>query len=217
MKLSEKTLELTICSQVFSFPCCVECWEWKRKLEFQRRCPIWFGLTQKQEARAGFDAAIRLKARILFLQFKASNKIVGNARRFSASHNQMASLMQRVRAHRSIYYCLPDVGNTAELSTRRCVACRTYLLDVASIPKSIEAPSRKSGNHFLDLVAKSKSLTIRSDPVECKVQTFDDLFSSSEEVGTVIQESEKESFIELASFFDVNTVGLLLPAAVTRN
>ena len=67
MRLSEKTLELTLCSQIAT--------------HLSRRM-IWFGLTQDQEARAGFDACTRLNGRILILQFKASNKFVRGARQF---------------------------------------------------------------------------------------------------------------------------------------
>ena len=74
MRLSEKTIELTFCSQ------------YGRSCGFDM---IWFGLTQKQEARAGFDACTRLGGRLILLQFKASNYVLRNGyRRFIFKHNQ---------------------------------------------------------------------------------------------------------------------------------
>jgi len=57
MRLSEKTIELTFCHQ------------------FGRLASsglIWFGLTQKQESIAGFDACTKMRGRLLIFQFKAS-------------------------------------------------------------------------------------------------------------------------------------------------
>jgi hypothetical protein len=64
MRLAEKTLELTLCHQIgatlFPWP------PWPPRGGPQR---IWFGLTQKQEAEAGFDAATRLHGGRLLLRF----------------------------------------------------------------------------------------------------------------------------------------------------
>lgn len=59
MRLSEKTLELNICAQA-------------TKYVGAQTNLLWFGLTQKQEACAGFDACTRLGGRLLVFQFKAS-------------------------------------------------------------------------------------------------------------------------------------------------
>jgi hypothetical protein len=77
-RLSEKTLELTICSQI----------------SFYAGHPMtWFGLTQREEARAGFDACTTLNGRLFVFQFKASNITTNRgARRFTAPHNQMEKL-----------------------------------------------------------------------------------------------------------------------------
>jgi len=48
VRLSEKTLELNFCAQFSA--------------KAQKRL-LWFGLTQKQEAKWGFDAAVKLGAR----------------------------------------------------------------------------------------------------------------------------------------------------------
>src|ERR1700686_3423585 len=79
MKLAEKTLELTLCHQLgatlFPWPA------WPAPHGVPQ--PIWFGLTQKQEAAAGFDAVTRLHGdRLLLLQFKAGRKLKNGSVRF---------------------------------------------------------------------------------------------------------------------------------------
>src|SRR5437868_9780797 len=90
MRLSEKTIELNYCAQATEI------------FSSLGRSVIWFGLTQKQEAQAGFDAATRIGGRLLLLQFKASSHNVmipgplgGLARRFRAKHDQMVRLRQQ--------------------------------------------------------------------------------------------------------------------------
>ena len=59
MRLSEKTLELNICSQISNL--------------LANRV-FWFGLTQKQEAIAGFDSCFKLKGRLLCFSKPWHNK-----------------------------------------------------------------------------------------------------------------------------------------------
>ena len=77
MRVSEKTIELNFCAQ------------------FAARYGepvLWFGLTQKQEARLGFDAWTRMGGRLLVFQFKASNDTLSSGRRRSAgSHSGSAA------------------------------------------------------------------------------------------------------------------------------
>jgi hypothetical protein len=167
MRISEKTLELTLCSQ-FS-------WihtRWTMPFLFHGLGqPLWFGLTQKQEAQAGFDAATRLNSgRILIFQFKAGKRLKGGGIRFVAPHSQLIALQARVNAQkRLIYYVLPEVTQTHELnSSSPWVLATTWLLDVGDIP-TLGAPSRKSQNHNLTLDPRSGIVEITSDPVE--VQT----------------------------------------------
>ena len=54
MRISEKTIELNFCAQA-TFLCGLGL--------------KWFGLTQRQEAKAGFDACGKLGGRLLILQF----------------------------------------------------------------------------------------------------------------------------------------------------
>lgn len=92
MRLAEKTLELTLCHQIgatlFQWP------PWPPRGGPQ---PIWFGLTQRQEAEAGFDAAARLHGgRLLLLQFKAGRKLKNGSVRFTAPHKQLSALQSRL-------------------------------------------------------------------------------------------------------------------------
>lgn len=132
--------------------------------------PLWFGLTQKQEAQAEFDAATRLNSgRILILQFKAGRRLKRGGIRFIAPHLQLIALKERVREQkRLIYYVLPEVTQTFELnSDGPWVLATTWLLDVGDIP-AIETPSRKSRSHHLTLDPQSGIVTIESDPLEVR-------------------------------------------------
>ena len=167
MRLSEKTLELSICSQFAA--------------QLGRRV-VWFGLTQKQEARAGFDACTQWGARVLILQFKASNDLRdgGATRRFYAPHRQMQALRVRARASRRIFYVLPNLGTTQELAKDSDLLSQTWLLDVALIPLlppplTRRGTPRKSGEHHLDLTPPL--VTVWSEPVELKVVSLESLAS----------------------------------------
>src|SRR5208337_5079867 len=103
MWLSEKTIELTFCSQFSA--------------QLGLRNMIWFGLTQAQEKRLGFDACTRLNGRLLILQFKASNKIVHPQRfvrprrRFMLPHTQLERLQNLAASFpRMVYYIFPNIG-----------------------------------------------------------------------------------------------------------
>jgi len=170
MRLSEKTLELSICSQFAAL---------------LNRQVIWFGLTQRQEARAGFDACTRLGARLVILQFKASNELRdgGATRRFRAPHRQMEALRRRVRGPREIFYVLPDLGTTHDLGTSWDLLSRTWVLDVALLPSLVPPVTWKGtprSDHYLDLAppaagSPSRLVTVRSDPVEVKAIPLSEL------------------------------------------
>ena len=165
MRLSEKTLELSICSQLAA--------------NLGRRV-IWFGLTQRQEARAGFDACTRWGAQILILQFKASTHLRdgGATSRFSAPHRQMQALCARARGARQVFYVLPHLGTTEELSNNNDLLTQTWLLD-ASLLAPIQPPTtrrgtlRKGGEHHLDLAPPW--VTVCSDPVKLGVVSLNSL------------------------------------------
>lgn len=163
MRLSEKTVELNICAQVTSI------------VRSPQRL-FWFGLTQKQEARAGFDACTKLGGRLLVFQFKASaHQLKNGDRRFHAPHAQMQNLRRQVqgrRLARSVFYAFPLVGTTAELNRTTDLVANTWLLDVGQLP-SFPPPMtrrgtlRKNGCHNIDVnVGRA---TIRSDPVSANL------------------------------------------------
>ncbi len=168
MRLSEKTIELNICAQINALT--------KQQL-------IWFGLTQIQEARAGFDAFTNIGGKLLILQFKASNKTVKGFRRFYLNHSQMDNLRNRCKAtKRSVYYVFPLVGSSLELAKNPDLIDQTWVLDVAKLA-GISAPTtsrdqiRKSGNHLVDV--EPGYATIHSEPVSIALEPIG-LFVKSE-------------------------------------
>lgn len=155
MRVSEKTIELNYCAQL------------NRKSTYNL---IWFGLTQKQEARAGFDACTKLGGRLILFQFKASNHTMRTgARRFVASHSQMEALRERCRSTRSVFYAFPLIGTTHELTTKRDLLSHTWLLDVRAL-RTLPAPTgrsgglRKNGAHYIHVMPRRA--IICSDPIE---------------------------------------------------
>jgi hypothetical protein len=168
MRLSEKTLEINYCSQL------------------QAICPnriIWFGLTQIQEARAGFDVATRLGGRILLFQFKASDYILRNgSRRFYLKHDQLINLQNHVNSRRrSIFYVFPLLGTTQELSRNSNIIDQSYLLDVATLP-NLAIPTKRNGQprqnkiHYADI--NPPSIVIHSDPIELKLESSENVAKS---------------------------------------
>jgi hypothetical protein len=132
MRLSEKTIELTFCHQAGQI------------LGPQM---IWFGLTQDQESKLGFDVCTQLNGRLFVIQFKASSKILKrtNERQFKAPHDQMTNLKRLCRGRRAIYYAFPMVGTTAEIVANTDLLSQTWLLDVASLPSPVPDPMKKDG------------------------------------------------------------------------
>jgi hypothetical protein len=162
MRLSEKTIELNFCAQFARY--------------FAGRI-IWFGLTQRQEAQAGFDACTRLGGLLLLIQFKASSHDVNwafppphhaSARRFHAPHHQLVALQARSTPGRRVVYAFPLIGTTLELGRQQDVISTTWLLDVATIPPlppptTRAGVARKSQLHYVDVIPSHA--VIHSDPV----------------------------------------------------
>lgn len=162
MRISEKTVELNFCAQ------------------FARRFAgriIWFGLTQRQEAQAGFDACTRLGGLLLLIQLKASSHDANwafppphhaTARRFHAPHQQLVALQARATPGRRVVYALPLIGTTLELRRQQDLMSTTWFLDVAAIPR-LSAPTtpagaaRKNQTHYVDV--RPGHAVIHSDPV----------------------------------------------------
>lgn len=161
MKISEKTLELNICAQMHSVVAP------KQRL-------LWFGLTQRQEARWGFDACTKLGGRLLVFQFKASNHVLRNgARKFQLDHVQLTKLQGLAGSYmRSVFYAFPLVGNTRELAKSKSLLHDTWLLDLAPLP-AIPTPTKKdktprrNGRHNAQI--RPGKITIYSDPVNAEL------------------------------------------------
>jgi hypothetical protein len=161
MRLAEKTIELNFCAQASTLV---------------HKRVVWFGLTQRQEAAAGFDAITKLNGTLLIFQFKASNNVLrSGARQFVVPHDQMQQLIALARhsRRRSVFYVLPALGESEELrAASGSLVHRTWLLDVTDIPpvapptRSDGAP-RRSRKHYIDLIPPL--VIIHSDPVSAPV------------------------------------------------
>lgn len=168
MRLSEKTIELNFCAQFLGSYS-----PFRMHPAWHDMRIVWFGLTQKQEAQAGFDACTKIGGHLMIFQFKASNNVLKNGnRRFSAKHEQMEKLRQRCRGiERSVFYVFPDIGTTHELTLTPEIFSRTWLLDVANIPmldepKKKDGQPRASGSHYVDIDPPNARAIIRSEPKE---------------------------------------------------
>ena len=208
MRVSEKTLELTICSQLS-----IRCRPWLfEQFPLGLKQPLWFGLTQKQEAKAGFDAATKIgSSRLLLLQFKAGRRLTNGSVKFSASHNQLKTLRSQVDISRSVLYVLPTVTQTLELAiSNRWVLDSTWFLDVNDIPV-LDAPNRKSGCHSMYLNPNEGLVEIRSNPVQVNVISAEFLIENigGRYVGAVY--NNFDVFWKYARLFKKNAVAAALP------
>ena len=159
MRIAEKTVELNFCK---GFPLILG------------RDLVWFGLTQKQEAKAGFDACARAGSALLLFQLKASRIVLSDgSRRFLAEHQQMQILRNQVRSNRHVFYVLPMIGTTAEICHGLCFSHCSRYLDVSRIPSVVPKPFakgksppvvRRNGCHYMDMDASCSKVTIHSDP-----------------------------------------------------
>lgn len=170
MRIPEKTIELNFCK---GFP------------QLLGHDLIWFGLTQKQEAKAGFDACARSNSTLMLFQLKASNNLLKNGtRRFLAEHDQMQVLRNQVKKNRLVYYVLPIIGTTPEIIHGLCFSHCSRYLDISQLPPTIPFPyakgtkpptKRKNNCHYVDLAPNLATATIHSDPFEVKLLSADDL------------------------------------------
>jgi len=206
MKVAEKTLELSLCAQLSSV-FVPSGWAKMRLWE-----PVWFGLTQAQEARAGFDAGMRLPGGIcILLQFKRGRRRTDGRIHFDAQHHQLIALTERVNSRRRcVYYVLPSVTNTNELNNGQIALLdSTWFLDVAEIPR-LEAPSRKSEKHQFLLNPKDGVVEIRSNPVFVQARSGRSVASDLRaREGLVSFESFSEMW-EIANLLGRKSVGAIL-------
>jgi hypothetical protein len=204
MRLSEKTLELSITSQL------------THRLGIGDA--VWFGLTQKQESRLGFDVISRIDGVLVVLQFKASSVLVHprrfqrRRRRFRLPHGQLDRL-QTLAAHFpvSVFYVFPHLGTTEELAQNHDLVAQSYLLDVAALPRPFPAPTNHSSVHnaYLD----PPECEIRSNPYSGKVLALSEFVenlafrpSNARAMVAWLQESR-------FSFKGMRAYGLLIPAS----
>lgn len=143
----------------------------------------WFGLTQRQEAQLGWDAAETVGGVWTLFQIKASSRVLANGRRrFNAQHHQLTALMNEAGHPFRVFYVLPMLGTTNELVAANFeLLPRLRLLDAHQVPPGIGPPTtaagaaRKSGIHYMDLHANGAFVTIHSDPIELPTQSIGEL------------------------------------------
>jgi hypothetical protein len=142
MRLSEKTLEVSICAQLTHLLGIPDA--------------IWFGLTQQQEKRAGFDMCTSINGRVLVFQFKASNTLVRTPfsriplRKFYMPHHQLQSLEHlSSRFPHSVFYVFPALGDTADLASSTDLLGRSWTLVISTLATPVPTPTRASGYHLV--------------------------------------------------------------------
>ncbi|WP_295403123.1 hypothetical protein [uncultured Thiocystis sp.] len=142
-KISEKTLELNFASQL------------NHRIGGNL---LWFGLTQKQEAEAGFDIATRVGQDMFIVQMKASANILkkSKARQFKIPHDQLQSLLRLQLPLGHVFYAFPLIGTTQDLATHQDVVGNTWLCDITLL-KNVDEPltrtgtPRKDGCHYVQV------------------------------------------------------------------
>lgn len=160
---------------------------------------VWFGLTQAEERRRGFDAATRLGGRAFILQFKTSTTVAkrgpqAGRRKFWCQHHQMDTLVRRYHHWtNACFYFLPNLGTTTELiAVHGDLLTNSFLLDVADIPNPVPPCTRTSGYHFAYLDPAVPDAMVTSKPFSVKVrpanlflsQLSEGLAATAEIVGT---------------------------------
>lgn len=144
---------------------------------------FWFGLMQKQEARAGFDACTKFGGRLLIFQFKASNRVLRSGKRkFLAPHYQFNAL-KRISGSsaRSVFYAFPMVGNTLGVKKNPDLLSQTWLLDLTTVPSlgpptSADGSLRMNGCH--NVYVSPGIVEIHSEPVQARLINASELASS---------------------------------------
>jgi len=190
MPISEKTLELNICSEIS---------RWLKKRI------IWTGLTQKQEAKAGWDACTRINGRFFILQFKSSKKVKKtptDPRRFYAKHEQMLNLIKKVKSNRSVFYVFPDLSTRQELLNCSDILDQTYVYDVKAIPRNIPFPlkkdgaPRKSGLHYIDIFTNIPipKIIIHSEPIVANLTKIKEISIEGEYIEKIIKFDDEINF-----------------------
>lgn len=175
VRLSEKTIELNFCT---------------------RLAPLltppfwWWGLTQRQEAQLGWDAAAMVGGHWVLFQIKASSHVLANGtRRFRAQHDQLTALRWQAFHPNAVFYVLPMVGTDADLAAANFdLVPNLRFLDVHELPAGMPSPTTTAGApranrlHYVDLDASATSVTIHSDPIDAPVLRLDQVAGRLAEV-----------------------------------
>jgi hypothetical protein len=204
MRITEKTIELTFAAQCAAM---------------MPAHPIWFGLTQQQEARLGFDACTRMNAAMLLFQFKASSGGTAQFRRYKAPHDQLQHLQLLARNFPSlnIFYVFPRVEDSTELAANPDLLSECLLVDVRAlkdpmpVPTNRDGPVRKSFCHEVELDLHTDTIVFHSEPVLAKsanAQQFLEAFSKRLEP---VSNKDKENIFALVGAFSGAAVGILAP------
>lgn len=168
MRISEKTIEINFCSQFAA-------------LMAPNYDVVWFGLTQRQESRAGFDVLTRLNSRVLIFQVKTLHHEVlnRNALVYSAPHGQLQALRDRCRAQRSIQYVFPTFRTTHDFPADPFgVLKNVWLCDVAQLPAAIPQPiklngqPRRGNSHRVEVIGSTA--TFYSEPFKADLRRIQD-------------------------------------------
>jgi len=155
-RIAEKSIELTTCAQLGT--------------SVGKRM-VWFGLTQAQERKYGYDAATNLGGRAFILQFKASRTITKRGvykgqRLFQCQHDQMKELISSFgKTPNSCFYLLPGIGTFSEMqAVKGDLISNAYLVDISKIPEKVISQKNPPKKHRMYLDTAKPSVTIRSEP-----------------------------------------------------
>lgn len=205
MRLSEKTLELNICAQMSGL------------LKHHWNL-FWFGLTQKQEAKAGFDACTKFGGQLLIFQFKASNHVLRSGKRkFLLPHYQFNALKKISESlARSVFYAFPLVGNTLDVKKNPDLLSQTWLLDLTTV-RYLDPPTSASGslrmNECHNVYVSPGIAEIHSDTVQARLINASKLASSGFRGADDFQKAINTQFgvfYEYSNAFSYGTRGLVL-------
>lgn len=204
MRISERTIELTFAAQCATFV---------------PARPIWFGLTQQQEARLGFDACTRMNAGMMLFQFKASRNGTSRLRRYTAPHDQLQHLQLLARNFPSInIFCVfPQVEDSTELTANPDLLSQCSLVDVRTLPDPFPPPTnldgtiRRNFSHNVELDLQSRVITFRSGPVQAKSLIVDDYLKHMQDRFEPVSKKDKSNIFALVGAFSGASVGLLVP------
>ncbi len=222
-KLSEKSLELTFCSQFSAEVAFRHFVPWPNRI-------VWFGLTQLQESQLGFDAVTSLGGFAIIFQFKASQALTRRrGRRFRVEHGQMQTLQAAFGQHpHSCFYVFPDVGSIDELvQAGSDVIGHSWLVDVADLPDPLPAPlkrhstaPRKDNCHFAYLGnPPGNGVEFHSEPFGVNAKKakeiarrieFPERLTRTEDLIPILK-SLNERFLKKSRRFFRNTVLAVLP------